>query len=48
LSIEETNKLLKHLKKDFISDQGMVLADIYNVDVEVHKSSNKKTSKIGF
>ena len=48
LTIEETNKLLKHLKKDFVSNEAMVLADIYNVDVEVHKSSNKKTSKIGF
>jgi len=48
LSLEETNKLLKHLKKDTVSKEGMVLADIYNIDVEVHKSSNKKTSKIGF
>jgi hypothetical protein len=48
LTIEETNKLLKHLKKDFVSNEAMVLADIYNVDVEVHKSSNKKTNKIGF
>jgi hypothetical protein len=31
-----------------VSKEGMVLADIYNIDVEVHKSSNKKTSKIGF
>jgi SpoVK/Ycf46/Vps4 family AAA+-type ATPase len=48
LSVEETNNLLKHLKKDFVSSEGMVLADIYNVDVEIHKSSDKKTSKIGF
>lgn len=48
LSVEETNKLLKHLKKDFVSTERMVLADIYNVDVEIHKSSDKKTSKIGF
>jgi SpoVK/Ycf46/Vps4 family AAA+-type ATPase len=48
LTLEETNKLLKHLKKDYVSSEGMVLADIYNVDVEVHKSSDKKTSKIGF
>lgn len=48
LTVEETNKLLKHLKKDFVSTEGMVLADIYNVDVEIHKSSDKKTSKIGF
>ncbi len=48
LSVDDTNKLLTHLKKDFVSTEGMVLADIYNIDVEVHKSSNKKTSKIGF
>ena len=48
LTVDETNKLLKHLKKDFVSLEGMVLADIYNVDVEIHKSSDKKTSKIGF
>ena len=48
LTLDETNKLLKHLKKDYVATEGMVLADIYNVDVEVHKSSNKKTNKIGF
>lgn len=48
LTIEETNKLLKHLKKDYTPTEGMVLADIYNVDVEIHKSSDKKTNKIGF
>lgn len=48
LSVEETNKLLKFLEKDHISEEGMVLADIYNIDVEVHKSSKNKGSKIGF
>lgn len=45
LSVEETNKLLKHLNKDVISDVGLSLADIYNIDVEVHKTKTK--SKIG-
>lgn len=45
LSVEETNKLLKHLNKDVISDVGLSLADIYNIDVEVYKSKTK--SKIG-
>ena len=45
--IEETNKLLKFLEKDHISEEGMVLADIYNIDVEVHRPTNKK-SKLGF
>jgi energy-coupling factor transporter ATP-binding protein EcfA2 len=47
LTIEETNKLLKHLGKDDVSSEPMCLADIYNIDVELHKTSDK-TSKIGF
>ena len=47
LSVEETNKLLKHLEKDKIVEEGMVLADIYNIDTEVYKTSNKG-NKIGF
>jgi hypothetical protein len=46
LSIEETNKLLKRLKKNHISEESMCLADIYNIDVELFKVDNK--SKIGF
>jgi ATP-dependent 26S proteasome regulatory subunit len=45
LSVDDTNKLLKHLNKDIISDVGLSLADIYNVDIEVHKTKTK--SKIG-
>lgn len=45
LSVEETNKLLKHLNKDMVSDIGLSLADIYNIDIEVHKTKTK--SKIG-
>ena len=48
LSIDDTNILLKHLEKDVTSDKAMTLADIYNVDIEEFKSSNKNTSKIGF
>jgi len=46
LSAEESNKLLKHLKKDHIVEESMCLADIYNIDVELIKTANK--SKIGF
>jgi energy-coupling factor transporter ATP-binding protein EcfA2 len=46
LPVEETNKLLKHIKKDFISTEPMCLADIYNIDVEIFRTSNK--NKIGF
>jgi ATP-dependent 26S proteasome regulatory subunit len=46
LSVEESNSLLKHLKKDHEVTEGMTLADIYNVDVELFKTTNK--SKIGF
>jgi energy-coupling factor transporter ATP-binding protein EcfA2 len=46
LSVDETNKLLKHIEKDFTSTEPMCLADIYNIDVEIFRTSNK--SKIGF
>jgi hypothetical protein len=47
LTVDETNKLLKHLGKDEIATESMCLADIYNIDVELLKSTNKG-SKIGF
>jgi hypothetical protein len=47
LSVDETNNLLKHLKKDQVVKEGMVLADIYNIDTEVYKTS-PKGNKIGF
>jgi len=46
LTSEETNELLKHLKKDHVSTESMSLADIYNIDIELIKVDNK--SKIGF
>jgi len=45
LTVEETNKLLKHLNKDYVSQNDMSLADIYNIDTEVYKSKTK--NKIG-
>ena len=42
----ETNKLLKHIGKDHEVTEGMTLADIYNIDIELFKSTNK--SKIVF
>lgn len=47
LPTQETNKLLKYLKKDHVSNESMALADIYNIDVEVFKSTNKE-KKISF
>jgi hypothetical protein len=47
LSIDDTNKLLKSLKKNHTVEEGMVLADIYNIDTEVYKTSSKG-NKIGF
>jgi ATP-dependent 26S proteasome regulatory subunit len=47
LNLDETNKLLKHLEKDYVATEGMCLADIYNIDVEIHKSTNNN-NKIGF
>jgi hypothetical protein len=46
LTPEESNKLLKHLEKDHEVSESMSLADIYNIDVELFKSTNK--TKIGF
>lgn len=46
LSVEDSNKLFEHIGKDYKTEIPMSLADIYNVDVEVYKASNK--SKIGF
>ena len=47
LNVEDTNILLKHLKKNKIVDVGMTLADIYNIDEELFKSGDDK-GKIGF
>lgn len=47
LSTEEANQLLKHLGKEKRVDKGMSLADIYNIDEEVYKTENNK-STIGF
>jgi hypothetical protein len=46
LNVDETNKLLKHLEKNQEVNEGMPLADIYNIDVELIKTPNK--SKLGF
>jgi hypothetical protein len=47
LTVEETNKLLKHLNKGETSDKGLTLADIYNIDSDVVRIT-KQTKKIGF
>jgi SpoVK/Ycf46/Vps4 family AAA+-type ATPase len=46
LSVENTNKLFKHINKDVVTTIPMSLADIYNIDVEVFRATNK--TKIGF
>lgn len=46
LGVDETNALLKHIGKDVIVNHGMLLSDIYNIDVEVHKTAER--TKIGF
>lgn len=46
LSIEDTNKLLKSLGKDYISHIEMTLSDIYNIDTEIYKVNQE--NKIGF
>jgi hypothetical protein len=47
LSVENANKLLKHLGKKNTVDKPIPLSDIYNIDEEVFKVENKQTS-IGF
>ena len=47
LNIEETNILLSYLNKNKVSDIGLTLADIYNIDEEVFKTEEEK-NKIGF
>lgn len=46
LNVEETNILLDHLNKGVKSNEGLSLADIYNIDVEMYRSSEPK--RIGF
>ena len=46
LSVENTNRLLKHLKKNHVSKVEMTLADIYNIDEEEFRAPEGK--KIGF
>lgn len=47
LNVDESNKLLKHLNKNFVTDCPMTLSDIYNIDVDYHKSKQFDV-KIGF
>jgi len=47
LSVDESNKLIKHLKiKDFVATVPMTLTEIYNVNEEEFRSEEK--TKIGF
>lgn len=47
LDVTSTNKLLKHLNIDKENNNEMTLADIYNINVDIHKSE-VSTRKIGF
>lgn len=47
LSIDESNRLLKYLKKDHVATEEMTLADIYNIDAP-NLSKTKKKQAIGF
>jgi hypothetical protein len=48
LKLAETNKLLEHLKKDFVSTNPLTLADIYNIDCEPQKVTEVPKKRIGF
>jgi len=47
LSVNDTNRLLKHLNKNHTSSVGLTLADIYNIDEDEIRVSTE-TKKIGF
>jgi len=47
LSMDDTNALLRHLKKDKISDKGLTLAEIYNIDVDSNRIT-KERAPAGF
>ncbi len=47
LNIENTNKLLKHIGKNYISNESMTLADIYNIDSPISRVT-KEQKKLGF
>lgn len=47
LTIDETNALLKHLGKDKVSEKGLSLADIYNIETEIFKENDIR-KPIGF
>jgi hypothetical protein len=41
LNVEDTNTLLKHLKKNKESNTGLTLADIYNIETETLRTTNE-------
>ncbi len=47
LSVEESNRLLKHLKINHIANEPMTLAEIYNLDLE-NKIEKEEKRTIGF
>jgi hypothetical protein len=47
LTVKDSNLLLKHLGKEYVTNESMVLTDIYNIDEEIYKEENKQ-SKIVF
>lgn len=46
LTVDETNTLLKHIGKDNVSDKGLSLAEIYNIDTELLIEDDKR-KKLG-
>ena len=48
LNVEDSNKLIKHLKKNFETKDPMTLAEIYCLDDKAIKNERKQTKTIGF
>jgi SpoVK/Ycf46/Vps4 family AAA+-type ATPase len=48
LNIDETNRLLSHLKKNAVSQVPLTLADIYNIDVDALRVTSDSKKRASF
>jgi hypothetical protein len=48
LGLDDTNRLIGHLGLDYVSDVGMALTEIYNLNEVEYKSKEETKRKVGF
>jgi hypothetical protein len=48
LGVDDTNRLIGHLGLDYVSDVGMTLTEIYNLNEVEYKSKEEPKRKVGF